>query len=240
MSESGAVRTLSGTWRRGGTMLGGSSGPDRLNVTQAYTLVATSDVSGRHLGPQRFVNYAVAGAVFADLGIAGPDQGRPGPRRPGPGALRRADRGPGARRGAAPRRGVVQPAQHRHLGHAAGFPAAAHQGARRTGRGRPAGATTQPRARRDPCAAVPRERLPTGGRGRGRDPRRAPGHRTTGLGDRLRDRAGRRHPGPRGRWSTRCPRAPSTGSSPTRRPPRWSRKIARVIRAMRVALSTPS
>ena len=52
-------------------MLGGSSGPDRLNVTQAYTLVATSDVSGRHLGPQRFVNYAVAGAVFADLGIAG-------------------------------------------------------------------------------------------------------------------------------------------------------------------------
>ena len=46
-------------------MLGGSSGPDRLNVTQAYTLVATSDVSGRHLGPQRFVNYAVAGAVFA-------------------------------------------------------------------------------------------------------------------------------------------------------------------------------
>ena len=51
-------------------MLGGSSGPDRLNVTRAYTLVATSDVPGRHLGPQRFVNYAVAGAVFADLGIA--------------------------------------------------------------------------------------------------------------------------------------------------------------------------
>jgi len=52
-------------------MRGGNSDPARLNVTQAYTLVATSDVSGRHLGPQRFVNYGVAGAVFADLGIAG-------------------------------------------------------------------------------------------------------------------------------------------------------------------------
>lgn len=52
-------------------MRGGFSGPDSLNVTQAYTLVATSDVPGRHLGPQRFVNYGVAGAVFADLGIAG-------------------------------------------------------------------------------------------------------------------------------------------------------------------------
>ena len=52
-------------------MGGEGPGPTRLNVTQAYTLVATSDVSGKHLGPQRFVNYAVAGAVFADLGIAG-------------------------------------------------------------------------------------------------------------------------------------------------------------------------
>lgn len=52
-------------------MGGQSPGPARLDVTQAYTLVATSDVSGRHLGPQRFVNYAVAGAVFADLGLAG-------------------------------------------------------------------------------------------------------------------------------------------------------------------------
>ena len=52
-------------------MGGESPAPTRLDVTQAYTLVATSDVSGRHLGPQRFVNYAVAGAVFADLGLAG-------------------------------------------------------------------------------------------------------------------------------------------------------------------------
>jgi hypothetical protein len=52
-------------------MRGGFSGPDQLNVTQAYTLVATGDVPGRHLGPQRFVNYGVAGAIFADLGIAG-------------------------------------------------------------------------------------------------------------------------------------------------------------------------
>lgn len=43
----------------------------RLTVTQAFTLVATSDVAGRPLGPQRLVCFGVAGAALIDLGMAG-------------------------------------------------------------------------------------------------------------------------------------------------------------------------